>query len=303
MKLKFQTPLILTGLFLLGGCGATFDYEDLRSKSFEGDRFNFALAREYKTFALYEADQMYDWPDAAYFGRKAIMAAKGETPKPEAPASWRIPSDHRAELIAARNELLQSLNNGSQRSFPALAAKMQVSFDCWVEQQEENWQTDHIKACREGFFAAMTGLEGKAEMRSPVYPTSMNIPARGSEAQSTATKNPTRHTLTFDLDSTKIDDDGLDAITDIVRDLRISQTTTLVIHGHADRAGGRPYNQTLSERRAKTVREAFLAKGIGADRITLQAHGETRPQVMTPDGVPEIRNRRVVIFAGSGPAL
>ena len=82
-----------------------------------------------------------------------------------------------------------------------------------------------------------------------------------------------------------------------------AKSTTLVIHGHTDRAGGEPYNQTLSARRADAVRDAFLALGIDADRMATKAHGEARPQIVTPDGVREFRNRRVEIFAASGPAL
>lgn len=307
MKMTFKGPLMAAGLLFLGGCGAAFDYEGLRSQSFEGKRFENALAREYQTFALFEADQMYDWPDAAHFGKKAVTAGAGAPVPPEALADWRIPSSNRAELIAARTDLLQYLGNGAPKRFPDLAAKMQASFDCWIEQQEENWQTDHIAACRKAFYAAMTGLESKAELRAPLYPSPLKIPARGTDAQTPAgpngASNIARHTLTFDLDSARIGDDGLAAIDDIARALAENKTTILIVHGHADRSGGEPYNMTLSARRADEVRRAFIAKGIDPSRITTRAHGESRPQVATPDGVKEFRNRRVEIFSASGPAF
>ena len=56
--------------------------------------------------------------------------------------------------------------------------------------------------------------------------------------------------------------------------------------GHADRMQGQgfDYNQALSERRAKTVRELLLGRGIAADRIGYSYRGDTE-QVQRCEGV------------------
>lgn len=68
------------------------------------------------------------------------------------------------------------------------------------------------------------------------------------------------------------------------------------VHGHADTAGAAEYNQLLSERRAAAVVRALLGFGMGVEKVTSEALGETRPDVLTGDGVAEPKNRRVGII-------
>ncbi|HNF03105.1 MAG TPA: OmpA family protein, partial [Ferruginibacter sp.] len=68
---------------------------------------------------------------------------------------------------------------------------------------------------------------------------------------------------------------------------------------HTDSKGSDEYNMTLSDNRAKSVREYILSKGIAAKRIISQGYGETKPVApnANDDGTdnPEGRqlNRRV----------
>lgn len=56
--------------------------------------------------------------------------------------------------------------------------------------------------------------------------------------------------------------------------------------GHADRMQGKgfDYNQALSERRAETVREVLISKGVPADKIRFEYRGDTM-QVQQCEGV------------------
>ena len=67
---------------------------------------------------------------------------------------------------------------------------------------------------------------------------------------------------------------------------------SVTIAGHADRSGPAAYNVRLSARRAQTVRDALVARGISADMISTEAFGETAPAKPTADGVREPLNRR-----------
>src|SRR3954451_25446334 len=67
------------------------------------------------------------------------------------------------------------------------------------------------------------------------------------------------------------------------------------VTGYADKAGQAEHNQRLSERRAEAVRRELERLGVQASAIQVAAEGEYDPAVPTPDGVPEARNRRVVI--------
>lgn len=79
--------------------------------------------------------------------------------------------------------------------------------------------------------------------------------------------------------------DSLDqALARIVEENLVLERVELI--GHADRMQGQgfAYNQALSERRAKTVRELLIGRGIAADRIGYSYRGDTE-QVQQCDGV------------------
>jgi OOP family OmpA-OmpF porin len=65
------------------------------------------------------------------------------------------------------------------------------------------------------------------------------------------------------------------------------------IEGHTDSKGSEIYNQNLSERRAKTVRDYLISKGIDPSRLTYKGYGESMP--VADNNTPEGRalNRRI----------
>lgn len=69
----------------------------------------------------------------------------------------------------------------------------------------------------------------------------------------------------------------------------------VVLAGHADRSGSETYNVELSQRRADSVRDYLVGRGITGSAITTEAFGESRPLVETADGVREPHNRRVEV--------
>jgi len=301
MRKPLHGPFLITEIVTLGllaGCGATFDYDALRTSAAAGDGFAPALSREYKTFALFETDQMMDWPDAARFGGKALLAAKGIVPQPERLGDWRLPAEHVGELAAARARLIQALDRGAGRRWPDSAAVAQVRFDCWVEQQEENWQHDHIAQCRDGFHAAMKGLD---ERFAAAHPATDLQPA-GVPADDGAATTRT-FVVPFAFDSAALTG-GAQATVEAIADLaKAGKDVQVMLGGHADRAGTDPYNERLSLRRAEALRRSLIEQGVPAERIAVGAFGERRPLVPTGDGVPDMRNRRVEVTVGPASSL
>ncbi len=62
-----------------------------------------------------------------------------------------------------------------------------------------------------------------------------------------------------------------------VRWLEANPDALAIIEGHCDERGTQEYNLALGERRARTVRDYLLARGIAAARLTLISYGEDRP--------------------------
>ena len=71
------------------------------------------------------------------------------------------------------------------------------------------------------------------------------------------------------------------------------ETLRIEIQAHTDSMGEASYNQQLSEKRAKAVRDYMVSKGIAADRMEAKGYGETQP--IADNGTRDGRaaNRRV----------
>jgi len=63
------------------------------------------------------------------------------------------------------------------------------------------------------------------------------------------------------------------------------------VAGHADKSGNQRYNVGLSSRRADSVRDELVNRGVSAGVISTESFGETAPAVQTPDGAREPLNR------------
>jgi OOP family OmpA-OmpF porin len=90
----------------------------------------------------------------------------------------------------------------------------------------------------------------------------------------------------FNFDSAEVDETAWSRVYDAV---------VPKLEGHTDSSGSAAYNQQLSERRAKAVRDYFVSKGIPGSQIETLGYGEEMPRVsnITPEG--RAINRRVDI--------
>ncbi|WP_425404454.1 OmpA family protein [Hwanghaeella sp.] len=289
------------------------DYEEFKSHTVTGTGFNAELARQYQTMSAYEYQEMYDYIDAETYAERGMMAEKDITPAPFQPEEWDI-DDPAAmkELQAARIELLGAMQKGAADIAPAQAANAQAKYDCWVEQQEEGWQTTHIAQCREGFRAAMIDLneammpkKAEAEPAAPVAKIDPpKLPPRVELS---------RQVIYFDFDDASLTPGAELKIRELTASVAGLDDINVHVEGHADRAGPSDYNKALSEERAENVRNALIANGLPTSklkRMLTDSEGESDPAVVTADGVREARNRRVEISvtgfedktASSGPA-
>jgi peptidoglycan-associated lipoprotein len=69
---------------------------------------------------------------------------------------------------------------------------------------------------------------------------------------------------------------------------------SFVIEGHADERGTREYNIALGARRAQTVREYFISRGVMAQRMRTISYGKERPVAVCNDISCWSQNRRAV---------
>ncbi|MGV6871645.1 peptidoglycan-associated lipoprotein Pal [Pseudochelatococcus sp. B33] len=69
---------------------------------------------------------------------------------------------------------------------------------------------------------------------------------------------------------------------------------TFLIEGHADERGTREYNYALGARRAQTVYDYLVSRGIQSNRIRVVSYGKERPVAVCNDISCWSQNRRAV---------
>jgi peptidoglycan-associated lipoprotein len=75
---------------------------------------------------------------------------------------------------------------------------------------------------------------------------------------------------------------------------------TFIIEGHADERGTREYNFSLAARRARSVQDYLVARGISASHFRMVSYGKERPVAVCNDISCWSQNRRGVTVLATG---
>lgn len=100
----------------------------------------------------------------------------------------------------------------------------------------------------------------------------------------------------FDFDSAVLKANARPALDELARQLSQAQYQKIDIVGHADRIGPAKYNQRLSEKRARAVREYLVAQGIDGARIAVSGVGSSEP--VTGSDCEGLRGKHLVSCLG-----
>lgn len=100
----------------------------------------------------------------------------------------------------------------------------------------------------------------------------------------------------FAVGSAKLTNAGRAAIDDVIEQLRgFDRVKSIVITGHTDSTGSAAYNQKLSERRAASVRDYMISRGVNPALLTAIGAGEDQPIADNATKEGREMNRRVEI--------
>lgn len=111
-----------------------------------------------------------------------------------------------------------------------------------------------------------------------------------------ATNNKiTLNNVFFDFDKSDLKAESFLELDRLVELLKKNATIKIEIAGHTDNKGDTKYNQTLSQKRAESVVNYLLQKGIDKTRIVAKGYGET--QAISPNDTEEnkAKNRRIEV--------
>lgn len=212
--IKSIATMLVVGV-MTSSC-AMYSLEELRNTASAGDAFQTALSKRYMDFAT-EEEKDYDWASSWHFADKGLMLAYGKDMPPEDLNNWSIPEDVLPALEKARAQVLAVLTPENMKRAPERTADVQFYFDCWVEQQEENWQVDDIAFCRdhlmhalEGFASASTPSKAKSVKKTgsskqheskevtPIVPVTKPVP-EAAKAKPVAVESPAAQEVSKEL--------------------------------------------------------------------------------------------------------
>jgi len=124
-----------------------------------------------------------------------------------------------------------------------------------------------------------------------------NVQGRYGDLLAARPPRPMMFTINFLFDSaTQLAPDSAATVADLKTALATWPAPHLTVVGHTDMAGSDEFNDSLSMRRAQAVAVFLVKAGIPAKQIEIAGRGKREPLVRTPDGVPNQKNRRVVII-------
>jgi peptidoglycan-associated lipoprotein len=98
----------------------------------------------------------------------------------------------------------------------------------------------------------------------------------------------------FETDQTELTPQGRSTLDKQAQWLQAYNRYSFTIEGHADERGTREYNIALGARRAQTVHDYLVARGIDPGRMRTISYGKERPVAVCNDISCWSQNRRAV---------
>ncbi|HZD53546.1 MAG TPA: OmpA family protein, partial [Woeseiaceae bacterium] len=102
-----------------------------------------------------------DWEDTTFFLHRARLLSNGRYQEPQDPTERRLPLERAPEIKREYTRLSQLLASNRFWRRPEASAKAQASFECWMEESEEDAQPHDVDECRTNYLAAMRELEAE----------------------------------------------------------------------------------------------------------------------------------------------
>jgi outer membrane protein OmpA-like peptidoglycan-associated protein len=257
---------------LLGACASSDQVKEAANAKVTGSAFSQSLHKEYVDLAKAELAEG-DRGDASHFALKAKEAAAGKSVSPDDFKIRTISGSAGKTLKGERTRLISALGGSEAKRKPAVAAKAQGMFDCWMQEQEEGWQSKDIKACRTGYEKAMALL----------------TPKKKKKKKKASSKSP--YTVYFKFDSADLTPKSEGAFNNLVQDVQKFKPKSVHVIAYTDLSGNADYNAKLAEKRAAEIQKKL--KGAGAKNVTVEAKGAVDPIVDT--GKPNQPNRRAIV--------
>jgi outer membrane protein OmpA-like peptidoglycan-associated protein len=105
--------------------------------------------------------------------------------------------------------------------------------------------------------------------------------------------------ILFETNSSTLNPQSQESLTKFAQSLQNNPETNIAVSGHTDNTGSDAINQPLSEKRAQSVVNFLISKGVASGRMTSVGNGSNQPVASnsTPEGRAKNRRVEIVIVA------
>ncbi len=172
-------------------------------------------------------------------------------------------------------------------AFSASGAVSAQTVDNWQSPFGGVWKNGTNELCwRDSFWTPATGIAG-----CDGVPVAQQTPV----VAPTATKVVLNADTFFDFDKSTLKPEGRQVLDQVAAQAASINLETLIATGYTDSIGTEQYNLGLSMRRADTVKNYLISKGVDPNRIYVEGKGEADPIATNATPAGRAQNRRVEI--------
>lgn len=296
MKKYYLTPTLLAAAALLAACGSVpketslldqtrSDYVQAQSDPkiakyapVEMQQASAALAQANAAAQGRESLEKID--NLAYIAKQKIALTQEVAKKKSAEAEIASSAKERDQvrLDQRTNEANIANINAEKARVDAAVAQTQAAV-AQTEAAQAQRQTQEAQAHAAQLQAQLTDMAAKKTERGMVI---------------------TLGDVLFGSDLDHLNLAGMRTAEKLATVLQENPQRTVLIEGFTDSVGSDAYNLALSERRAMSVRELLIDRGVAADRVDIHAYGESHPVAANDSASNRQLNRRVEIVLSDG---
>lgn len=286
---------LLASPVIAGPFDGWYDEDTAKSAQAAGQMFHQTLFSEYRKLSEARDRGWSDGIDAELFNHKALLASTRTAVREDSVWDRGLNVEEQKMFMSAKNRMENVFDAGGRELAPVETGTAQVSYDCWIEATERKSQKDS-EGCKNKFEQAIAAAEAKSNYK--LGQVDIPAPPEPAPAPPVVHSKPFKdyYRVGFVFDKTVIIPEGEEILRQAINDAQAHPDLKISLRAHADRSGSDAYNINLSRRRAEAILNRMAAAGISQDRLVIvQAVGESRPLLPTPDGVKEQANRQVEI--------
>ncbi|MCP8900110.1 OmpA family protein [Gilvimarinus xylanilyticus] len=204
-----------------------------------------------------------------------------------------------ATQTARMNEADEMVENaGERRNKLLLDARTQraeqAEARARMAQEEAKSAQEQAKAAQQEALAAQARADEMSERAKKLERDLENISTQETDRGLVLTLG----NILFEVDKSTIKQGSQRTLERVAGFLNEYPDRDVMIEGFTDSTGSEDYNQDLSQRRARSVKDTLVNNGVTSARIKTRGYGESHPVASNDTSAGRLQNRRVEIVIG-----